>query len=121
MPGGVAESVLSDHGLVGLDGHAGDAADQAAGRVYLGGVNTDVGLEEVFPGVHRHDYLFKRGVAGALADAVDAALDLGSAGFYCGQAVGDRQAKVVVAVNAKVHAVDAAHVGLDLPEQAGKV
>jgi hypothetical protein len=51
----------------------------------------------VLPHAHRHDDLFERGVAGPLADAVDRAFDLARAVFDRGQAVGDRQAQVVVA------------------------
>ena len=43
--------------------------------------------------------LFEGGVAGALADAVDGALDLADAGFDGGEGVGDGEAEVVVAVS----------------------
>ena len=42
--------------------------------------------------------LFQRGVAGALADAVDGALHLAHAGADRGQRVGDGEAQVVVVV-----------------------
>ena len=56
--------------------------------------------EEVGARVDRHDHLFHRGVAGALADAVDGALDLARAVAHGGQRVGDGHAEVVVAVRA---------------------
>ena len=64
--------------------------------------------EVVVAGLERHDDLFERGVAGALADAVDRALDLPGAGLDAGQAVGDGQAQVVVAVRADDRLVDVA-------------
>jgi hypothetical protein len=68
-----------------------------------------------------HDYLFQRSVARPLADAVDASLNLPGAGFDGGQAVGDRQAQVVVAVDAQGHSVHAGNLFLDVFQQLGKV
>ena len=48
--------------------------------------------------MQRHDDLFERGVAGALADAVDRAFDLPRARVHACQAIRDRHAQVVVAV-----------------------
>ena len=48
----------------------------------------------------RHDDLFERGVAGALAEAVDRDLDLAGAGLDRGQRVGRGEPQVVVAVDA---------------------
>ena len=42
--------------------------------------------------------LFESGVAGALADAVDGALDLAGSTFYAGLGVGYGHAEVVVAM-----------------------
>ena len=59
--------------------------------------------------VQRHHDLFERGVAGALADAVDRALDLPRAALHRRQRVGDGQAEVVVAVRAEHHLVGVRH------------
>ena len=58
-PGGVAEGVFPDHGLVGLHRHTGDPADQTAGRVKLGSIDANVHAEQVFASVQTHDYLFQ--------------------------------------------------------------
>ena len=60
-----------------------------------------------------HDYLFERGVAGAFAESVDAAFDLSRARGYRRQAVGDRHAEVVVAVDAHHGLVYVRHVLAD--------
>ena len=59
-----------------------------------------VQAEEVPAGLHRHHDLFERAVAGALAQAVDGALDLArAADLDAGQRVGHRHAQVVVAMH----------------------
>ncbi len=66
----------------------------------------------------RHDDFFERGVAGALADAVDGAFDLARAGGERGDGIGDAEAEIVVAVRAQtMHVVDAAHFALQAREQ----
>src|SRR5262249_51057949 len=72
----------------------------------------DVGaeVEEVAAGLDCHGDLFEGGVAGALADAVDAGLDLASTGANGAQAVGDGEAEVVVAVDGDAGLVDVADV-----------
>jgi hypothetical protein len=50
-------------------------------------------------GVEQHHDLLQRGVAGALADAVDRALHLPGTGGQAGERVGDRQPEIVVAVD----------------------
>ena len=111
------ESVLADDGLVGLDSHAGDAADHPASAVDLGRVGVDLDAEVVFPGVQTHDDLFDGGVAGPFADAVDAALHLACAEFHGDQAVGHGQAQIVVAVHAERYVLDAGDVGLNVFQQ----
>jgi hypothetical protein len=54
--------------------------------------------QDVIPDPHRHDDFLKRGIASALAKAVDRAFDLAGARLDGGQGVGGRHAKVVVAV-----------------------
>ncbi len=59
---------------------------------------------------------FERGVAGALADAVDGAFDLADAGFDGGDGVGDGEAEVVVAVGGEDDVFDAGDAGADHAE-----
>ena len=113
----VREGVLAHHRLVARDRHAGDARDQARGRVEARGVDAGRDVEERRARLQRHHDLLERAVAGALADAVDGALDLARAGHHRGQAVGDRHAQVIVAVHREADAVDAAHVLAQVAEQ----
>ena len=57
----------------------------------------------------QHHDLLERRVAGALADAVDRALDLAGAGAHAGKRVGDREAEVVVAVHRQHDVVQRRH------------
>ena len=99
MPGLVRERVAPDDRLVRLHRVAGQARHEPRGPGDLprhgAGVQADVGLARV----QQHHDLLERGVAGALADAVDRALDLARAGQQPGERVGHRQAQVVVAVD----------------------
>ena len=65
-------------------------------RVFMSGVHP---AEQVAALADRHDDLLHGGVAGALAQAVDRALDLPSTVRDSGQRVGGRHAEVVVAVH----------------------
>ena len=73
----------------------------------------------VVPRPQRHHDLFQRAVAGPLADAVDRALDLPGAVLDGGQAVGDGQAQVVVAVDADDRLVDVRHALVEVRDDAG--
>mmetsp|Transcript_11203 Transcript_11203/g.28731 ORF Transcript_11203/g.28731 Transcript_11203/m.28731 type:complete len:415 (+) Transcript_11203:471-1715(+) len=68
-----------------------------------------------------HDDLLQRGVARALADAVDGALHLARAGHGAGEAVGGAQPEVVLAVRGYDGAVDAGRVGLDRGDEAAEL
>ena len=59
--------------------------------------------------MQRHHDLFERRVAGALADAVDRALDLPGAAFDRGERIRDGQAEIVVAVRAEDHPIGMRH------------
>ena len=72
---------------------------------------------ELLPDLERHDDLFERGIAGALADAVDGALDLARSVLDAGERVGDGQAEIVVAVNAEDGLVDIPDARLERPNQ----
>ena len=71
--------------------------------------------------VQRHHDLLERGVAGALADAVDRALDLAGAALDRRQRVGDGQAEVVVAVRAEDHLVGVRHALADACGRTSRV
>ncbi len=49
--------------------------------------------------LHRHHDFFERGVAGALADAVDGAFDLPRAAAHAGQRIRHRHAEIVMAMH----------------------
>ncbi len=116
----VREGVLADHRLVARDGLAGDARDQAAHRIEAVGLDSGLQIEKLRARGQRHDHLFQRAVAGALADAIDRAFNLAHPGDHRGQAVGHRHAQIVVAVDRQAHLVDAAHVLAQVPEQFAK-
>ena len=68
-------------------------------------VDVRLDVEEVAAGLDRHHDFLERGVACALADAVDAGLDLPRASAYGRQRVRDGEAEVVVAVDARSRAL----------------
>ena len=106
----VGEGVAAHDGLVVLHRVAGEAADQPAGAGQLLGAHAGLDARElVGPDLDGHDHLLQGGVAGPLAQAVHAHLDLAGAGLHAGQRVGRGQAQVVVAVDRR----DV--VALDLP------
>src|SRR6185312_11797335 len=94
----VGEGVAADDGLVGLGSEADDGAEKLAGGEEGFGVDAGLIRIAVIAGLHDHDYLFERAVAGALADAVDGAFDLAGARSYGGEGVGDGEAEIVMAV-----------------------
>src|SRR6185436_8118467 len=96
----VGEGVGADDGLVGLGIDADDLGEQLAGREEVGRVDAGLEVEDVLADPHGHHHLLERTVAGALADAVDGALDLPRAALHAGQRVGHGQAQIVVAVDA---------------------
>jgi hypothetical protein len=96
----VRESVVAHDGLVGLHRNADHRRQHTTRRIDLG--RADVGVEpavHVTPRLDPHHHLLHGGVPGAFADPVHGALDLTRARQDRGQAVGHREAEVVVAVN----------------------
>src|SRR4030042_1806597 len=96
----MAEGVGANNGFIRLHRHACQLADQSAclmdlSRIYIGGV-----IEQVFSRAQRHHNLFHGGIAGALSDAVDGALNLTHAAVENSQTVGYSQTEGVVAVHA---------------------
>ena len=118
----VGEGVAADDRLVALHHVAGQVAHHAAGaRDLLGLDDAGLGVEVVAARAQRHDDLFERGVAGALADAVDGALDLARAGAHRGQRVGRGQAEVVVAVAADDHVVQRRAEPVELADEVAEL
>ena len=109
----VREGVAADDGLVGLHGLAGHLRQQLAAAVEAGGDDARVEAGAVGPHTGHHHELLEGGVAGALADAVDGALHLPGATAHGRQAVGHREAEVVVAVGAEGGAVRVGHAADD--------
>jgi hypothetical protein len=66
----VRKSIGADDCLVGLDHHAGVAADHIAGPVDLLGQDVGVQVVGLRPHMQRHHGLFQAGVASPLADPV---------------------------------------------------
>ena len=89
--GGTATPTIADSALL---------VGTSAWRVDAGAMRQRIGAH-----LQRHHDLFERRVAGALADAVDRALDLARAGLHRGQRIGDRQSEIVVAMRRQHRAV----------------
>ena len=118
----MGEGVAADDRLVGLDGEAGQVADQPAGGRDLLGLDPRAELGELGrPGAQGHHDLFEGGVAGPLAEAVDRDLHLAGAGLDRGQGVGRGQPQVVVAVDRHGRlAADPLDDPLDQPAELGR-
>src|SRR5205085_1758024 len=97
---GMCEGVGADHRLVRLHHAAGDLRHQARGWDDVRGVDPSLEMEEIAPRLDGHDHFLQRGVAGALAEAVDGAFNLPRAAkLYRGERVRYRHAEVVMAVH----------------------
>jgi hypothetical protein len=92
------EGILADHRLVARDRLAGNARDQARGRVELRRLHAITDIEERGACLERHHDFLERAVAGALADAVDGALYLTCPTFHPSQRVCNGHAEIVMAV-----------------------
>src|ERR1700722_20336778 len=115
----VSESVGSDDGLVGRAAKGDTLGEHLAGGVELAQDDV-VGVEELVTANHEGGGdLFKGGVAGAFADAIDGALDLAGAAFDAGQGVGNGHTEVVVAVSREDYVVDSRDASLDQAEERG--
>src|ERR1044072_4948135 len=87
----VREGVAADNGLVRLYAEADYLREELARRVKLFCLHTARGGQGVWPRAYTPHHLFARGVACALADAVDCAFDLTRARVERGEAIGDRE------------------------------
>ena len=101
----VRERVPSDDRLVGLHHVTGEARHQTRRAGQLARVHARLVLEVVGTRGNRHHHFLERRVPGALAETVDAALDLPRAGEHARQGVGAGQPEVVVAVGGDDHPV----------------
>ena len=98
--GFVGERVLADDRLVGLRPERDDRRQQLAGRVKMFGDDARFKRQPVAARIHRHDDFFQSGIAGALANAVDGALDLSCSRLDRRQRIRRRQAQIVMAMYA---------------------
>jgi len=119
----VRKGVGADDGLVRLHEHAAVVRDHAARGPDVNGAHPCPQAPHLpLPAQgDRHDDLLEAGVARALADAVDRALDLPRAGHRARQAVGRGQAQVVLAVGGQHHGVGARGVAADGGDQAAEL
>ncbi len=105
----MGEGVFADDRLVELHRKARDLRHPARDVHDLGGVHPGLVGHDIVAHLQRHHHLFQRGVAGALAQPVDRALDLACARLDGGQCVGRGHAEIVVAMGGKDHLVGARH------------
>ena len=103
--GFVREGVASDDRLVGLHRLLREACQELTGFVEPRRVDPGVVCQVIGAHAQRHHDFLERRVPRALANAVDRALHLTGAALDRCQAVGGRQAKVVVAVRAEDGAI----------------
>src|SRR3990167_5397819 len=105
----VREGVRAHDRLVRLHRKTSDTRDQARSRHDLGGVKPRVAREDIAARTHRHDHFLERGVAGALAEAVDGAFHLARAIEHRRKRVGDGEPQGVVAMHRKYRLVRLRH------------
>ena len=119
MPDSWAKALAPTMALLGEQPKLMNSASSLAGGIEL--VHLDVvGVGELVAADHEGGGdLFEGGVAGALADAVDGALDLARAALNAGEGVGDGHAEVVVAVGGEDDVVDAGDACSDHAEDGG--
>ena len=109
----VGERVSTHDRLVALNGQPGDRREHPAGRIETLGLDAGRQAVVVETGLERHHHFLECGVAGAFADAVDRAFHLACSRLAAGQAVGDRQAEVVMAMSADDRPLDVGHALLE--------
>src|SRR5947209_2123811 len=86
----VREGVAANYSFVRLHVKAYYLREQLARGIKLPGFYPALERQTVCANMKRHDYLFKRSVARALAYAVDCALDLTRSGFNGSEAIRNR-------------------------------
>ena len=100
MPASCAKAFSPTIALLGCGPKVMMRGEQLAAREEMLGHDAGFERQLIAAGVQRHDDFFERGVAGALADAVDGAFDLACAALDRRQRIRHRQAQIVVAVHA---------------------
>ena len=113
----VREGVRADHGFVRLHHYSGVFTHHAAAARDLSGVDTVFKIEDGPASVQCHHHFLQRGVAGALADAVDGDLRLARTGADAGEGVCCRHPEVIVAMHRDDDVLDAGGVGDDSRNQ----
>ncbi len=115
----VREGVGADDGLVGRAAEADELGKDFARGVELFHLDV-VGVGKLVAANHEGGGdLFEGGVAGALADAGDGALDLAGTGLNAGEGVGDGHAEIVVAVGGEDDVLSAGDLGEKHAEGGG--
>ncbi len=108
-----AERAVADDGLEVAVGKAGHLLDHAAGVIEK--VEAQPGIDAI-EHLESHHHRFQRGVAGAIADAIDRHLQHVGARLVAGQHIGDREAKAsAVAMQLDLEA----GLGLEVTDQEG--
>ena len=95
---------MTNNGFGPLRLHTGEPGDEAAGGNNLRGIHLHIHAQIGAAGTNRHDNIFGGGVAGALAEAVDAGIHALGPVAQPFDGVGDGQAQVVVAVGGDTNA-----------------
>ena len=109
MPLSCANAFRPTIALLYCTGNEVTAATSLRGARQHLGVDAGPERHHVVAHPHRHHDLFERGVAGALADAVDGAFDLPRAGAHAGERIRHRHAEIVMAVHGKARLVGIRH------------
>ena len=115
-PRRVAEGVSPHNRLVRLHGKARDVAHEAACAVNLPRIDVRGHPVHIAPRLQRHNHLLQRRVPRALAQPVDAALNLPRALNHRRQAIADRLPQIVVAMHAQRSLADVRHILFDEPD-----
>ena len=110
MPLSWANAFRPTMALLNCTGKEVVAATSFDARVSI--VEFDVGpvRQHVVAYPHRHHDFLERGIAGALANAVDGAFDLAGTGAHAGERVRHRHAEIVVAMHREARQVGIRHV-----------
>ena len=106
----VRKGIFADDRLVRLHFYACDRRQKFARLEDLRGVDIGIRVENIFAGFERHDHFFERGVARALAYAVDGALDLRGAVHDRHQGICGSHAQIVMAMHRNRDFIDILYV-----------
>src|SRR5438876_6319638 len=107
----MCKRVGADDRLVGWDIDADARRDEARGAGQLASLDVGMNPEEWLACLERHHHLLQRGIAGALADAIDGAFRLSRSGAHSRQRVRHGESEIVVAVSGDRRALDTSYGG----------